>query len=194
MSEQTKATAGVDAGADNATAESTGGSNSEPAKAESGTAKTYSQSELDSAIGKAVSTALNNFQNDKLPAILKDRQTEWERLEKLSAEERARTELEREREQLEKERGQYQREKLELETMKELGKRQLPGEFAAFLTGADAERTNENLAAFDKAFRAAIQKGVDERLAGPEPPKAGSKTTPSKTDGTIAGKLTTLFK
>ena len=53
---------------------------------------------------------------------------------------------------------------------------QIPDNLIANLIGEDAEATKENVAAFSKAFKAAVQEGVKEALKGKTPPSGGSST------------------
>lgn len=53
---------------------------------------------------------------------------------------------------------------------------QVPDNLIANLIGEDAETTKENVAAFSKVFKAAVQEGVKEALKGKTPPSGGSST------------------
>lgn len=53
---------------------------------------------------------------------------------------------------------------------------QVPYNLIANLIGEDAETTKENVAAFSKVFKAAVQEGVKEALKGKTPPSGGSST------------------
>ena len=53
---------------------------------------------------------------------------------------------------------------------------QVPDNLIANLIGEDAEATKENVAAFSKMFKAAVQEGVKEALKGKTPPSGGSST------------------
>lgn len=53
---------------------------------------------------------------------------------------------------------------------------QVPDNLIANLIGEDAEATKENVAAFSKAFKAAVQEGVREALKGKTPTSGGSST------------------
>ena len=53
---------------------------------------------------------------------------------------------------------------------------QVPDNLIANLIGEDAEATKENVAAFSKVFKAAVQEGVKEALKGKTPPSGGSST------------------
>lgn len=53
---------------------------------------------------------------------------------------------------------------------------QVPDNLIANLICEDAEATKENVEAFSKAFKAAVQEGVKEALKGKTPPSGGSST------------------
>ena len=53
---------------------------------------------------------------------------------------------------------------------------QVPDNLIVNLIGEDAETTKENVEAFSKAFKAAVQEGVKEALKGKTPPSGGSST------------------
>lgn len=53
---------------------------------------------------------------------------------------------------------------------------QVPDNLIVNLIGEDAEATKENVEAFSKAFKAAVQEGVKEALKGKTPPSGGSST------------------
>ena len=103
--------------------------------------------------------------------------SEAERLATLSDDQRK----EEDRKAFETERAQFQHDKLETETVKQLAARGLPVELASQLTGKDATETLSHITTFETAFKAAVEKGVNDRLKGTAP-KAGG-TTAAATSG-----------
>lgn len=101
----------------------------------------------------------------------KSARSEAERLAKLSDADREAEE----KKAFQAEREQFNREKLETETAKQLALKGLPTDFAKQLTGKDATETLANIAAFEKQYNAALEKGVNDRLKGSSP-KAGGTT------------------
>lgn len=97
---------------------------------------------------------------------------EAERVAKLSVEERAAEE----KKKFEAERTAFEHERLENEATKQLAQMGLPVEFAPQLIGKDATATLANVQTFGKAFTAAVEKGVNDRIKGTAP-KAGSTST-----------------
>lgn len=109
----------------------------------------------------------------------KSARSEAERLAKLSEADREAEE----KKAFQTEREQFKREQLETETTKQLALKGLPTDFAKQLTGKDATETLANIAAFEKTYLAALEKGVNDRLKGSSP-KAGGTTAAS---GAAAG-------
>lgn len=106
---------------------------------------------------------------------------EAEELAKLSAAERAKVEkekeelrIDKERQELKEQRAEFEREKLLLETEKQLTQRKLPGDFAPYVIGGDAEDTLERMTVFEEQWRQAIETEIQERLKS-KSPKAGAK-------------------
>lgn len=94
---------------------------------------------------------------------------EAERVAKLTAEERAAEE----KKKFDADRAAFEHERLENEATKQLAQMGLPVEFASQLIGKDATATLANVQTFGKAFTAAVEKGVNDRIKGTAP-KAGS--------------------
>lgn len=105
--------------------------------------------------------------------------TEAERLATLSADERKAEEAKA----FEQEKAQFQRDRLVSETVKQLATKGLPVDLAEQLTGKDATATLTNITTFEKAFNAAVEKGVNDRLKG-SAPKAGGTTATGKGSAT----------
>ena len=101
----------------------------------------------------------------------KSARSEAERLAKLSDADREAEE----KKAFQTEREQFRREQLETETTKQLALKGLPTDFAKQLTGKDAAETLANIAAFEKSYISAVEKGVNDRLKGSSP-KAGGTT------------------
>ncbi len=128
------------------------------------TAKTFTQEELNAIIDKRLERERKDAQSRINKAV-----TEAQKLEKLSAEER----LEHERQEREKALAQREAEitkrELRAEAKSQLSDKGLPVELAEVLPYTDADTTNAALAAVEKVFRQAVEKGVTERLKGNAP-------------------------
>lgn len=123
--------------------------------------KAFTQTDIDNAIAEAQ----KKWKADADEAL---------RLSKLSEEERQRAEFDKKVKQYEADKAELQRQRLQYETAKQLQNRHLPEEFAAQLTGADAEATLKNVTAFKTSFDAAVEQAVQQRLAGKTPKGGGS--------------------
>ena len=128
------------------------------------TAKTFTQDELNAIIDKRLERERKDAQARIDKAV-----TEAQKLAKMSADERA----EHERQELQKALAQREAEitkrELRAEAKSQLSDKGLPVELAEVLPYTDADTTNAALAAVEKVFRAAVEKGVTERLKGNAP-------------------------
>lgn len=126
----------------------------------------------------------------RLDKVLKKKQQEWEselqqrideavkeqqRLSKLSEKERKEEELTRKEKLLAEKEAELVRKELRSETIEVLQEKELPATFADFLLAEDAESTLENINNFKKAFDAAVNAAVKEKLRQ-DTPKAGTGT------------------
>lgn len=131
------------------------------------TAKTFTQEELNAIIDKRLERERRDAQARIDKAV-----TEAQKLAKMNAEERA----EHERQELQKTLAQREAEitkrELRAEAKSQLSDKGLPIELAEVLPYTDAETTNAAMDAVEKVFRAAVERGVTERLKG-NPPKVG---------------------
>ena len=149
------------------------------AQTEGGTNETsYTQADLDAKLAEAaeqskqeLATAQKNWEKEYAKKLEKEK-AEAEKLATLSAEERAKAEFEKEKQALSVQKAAFEKEQLQHEVGKTLLAEKLDPSFAAFLTGADADSSNENIKNFKSAFEAAVEAAVIERIKG-TPPTAG---------------------
>ena len=111
---------------------------------------------------------------DKFKQELETEKSEAARLAKLSAEERTKEQFKKDQERFESDKAAFEKERMELETTKLLASEKLPVEFAKFLMSDTAEKTTAYVTEFKKAFGAAIEVAVTDRLKGGAP-KNGEK-------------------
>ena len=93
----------------------------------------------------------------------------------MNKEERERYNLDKDRQAFEQEKAAFAKKQLETAVAAELLQRKLPAQFAAFLTGSDAEASQKNLEAFDTAFQEAVQAATTANLRGKDLPPAGKE-------------------
>jgi len=137
------------------------------------------QSELGRYVNKALDTAKAKWEKDAQERISKAK-TEGEKLAKMSAEERAKAEAEQRvaeilarEEQMNEREAVIMRRELRATALDALEQRGLPAVLADVLNYESAEACNTSIEALEKAFRPAVQTGVDERMKPNLPPKAG---------------------
>lgn len=128
------------------------------------------QSEFDKRVTKALNTAKAQWEKDA-KAREQAARTEAERLANMTAQQKAEHEAkEREDQIAARERAVTLRE-LKAEALGTLAERKLPKELADVLDYSDAEKCKTSLDAIEKAFRAAVQAGVESRMKGTTPKK-----------------------
>lgn len=126
---------------------------------------------FDKKIGKALDTAKAKWEQEAAAQA-----GEAKKLEKMSAEERARYELDREKSKLEKEKAAFAKQQLETAVGSELLQRGFNADFAKFLTGHDADSSKANIEAFETAFKDAVAAATAQAMRGPgAPPAAKNK-------------------
>lgn len=160
-------------GAD-AIGDQSGEDGSQTAQEAAGQAKTYTEEELQSEINRAVQQRLARQKRDeekRLEAARAEGRSEAEKLAQMSAEQRAEHERQvaeqaaRDRESaLAQREAEITRRELRATAIDTLLKRGLPKSLESVLDYKDADSCNASIDVVDKAFRAAVQEGVNERL------------------------------
>lgn len=125
------------------------------------------QSEFDRKISKALETAKAKWEQQA-----KNDASEAKKLEKMTADERARYQLDKDKAEFAKEKKAFAQEQLKTAVAAELVKRGYTADFAEFLTGADADASNANINAFEKVFQKAVEDATAEKLRGDRVPPA----------------------
>lgn len=138
-------------------------------KPETAPEKTFTQAELDAILDKRLARERKDTE-----ARIKAAATEAEKLARMNAEERARHDAEARDGELRAREAELTKRELRAEAINTLAEKGIPRELADILPYTDADTTNAALTAVEKAFRAAVEKGVTDRLKG-EPPKANTQ-------------------
>ena len=128
------------------------------------TAKTFTQDELNAIIDKRLERERKDAQARIDKAV-----TEAQKLAKMSADERAEHERQELQKKLAEREAEITKRELRAEAKSQLSDKGLPVELAEVLPYTDADTTNAALAAIEKVFRQAVEKGVNERLKGNAP-------------------------
>lgn len=126
---------------------------------------TITQEELDNLITKRLDRERKKAETEKLEA---------EKLAKMSAEEKAKFELDKQKNEFEKERLKFQNERMELEITKQLSIEDLPIDFAKYLMSDSAETAMSNIKEFKTVWQNALETEVNKRLKGTTPKSGGS--------------------
>ena len=145
------------------------------------TAKTFTQDELNAIIDKRLERERKDAQARIDKAV-----TEAQKLAKMNAEERLEHERAEREKQLKDRESEITRRELKAEAKAQLADKGLPVEFADALPLTDAESVQTAIEVFDKAFRVAVEKGVNERLKGNPPKVSQAEKAMSEKDRLIA--------
>ena len=139
------------------------------------------QSEFDRRVSRALETARGKWAQETKQKVEHAR-AEAERLARMSGEERmAHDFAQREAELAQRERTIVRRE-LRAEALRMLSERRLPAELAEALSYESAEQVNASMDAAERAFRQAVQQGVEERMRGSVPVSAHRKEPTAVSD------------
>ncbi len=129
-----------------------------------GQEKVYTQEEFE----KKLSQMKAQWEKENEEKILSERD-DAAKMATMSADERARAEMEKRQKAFDAERSQYMLEKMEFEAGKELAKHNLPLSFAKLLSGSDIDDTISNIDNFKQEFLKAVEATLAERLKGATP-------------------------
>lgn len=150
------------------------------------------QAEFDRRVQKAITTAVTNAQ-EKWRVMTDDKVSEAEKLAKMTASERTEyLQQKKEKELADKEAAITKRE-LMAEAKNTLTEKNIPLELAEVLNYTDADACNKSISAIEKAFQGAVEKAVEERLKGGEPPKRASGNEEKALEEQIAKAMSAPF-
>lgn len=136
-----------------------------------GDTKTFTQEDVNKIISDRLAKERSKWEKE-FQAKIDEAKTEAEKLAKMNAEQKAEYERQqREKELADREAKITQRE-LRATALETLAEKDLPKELAEILDYTNADSTNKSIEAVEKAFRSAVEAGVNERLKG-NPPKGG---------------------
>lgn len=130
------------------------------------------QSEFDKRIAKALETAKGKWETEKATE-LENAKTEAEKLAKMNAEQKAKYAEEKRISELEKREKDITTRELKAQAYESLAEKNLPKELIETLNFTDAEACNTSIEAVEKAFQAAVEKAVNDKLRGGNTPKGG---------------------
>lgn len=163
------------------------GTNNEPLSFDGFLAQEGNQAEFDRRVQKAIDTAVSNAQQ-KWQALADDKLSEAEKLAKMNKEEKAAYMQQKKEKELSDRESAVARKELIAEAKNTLAEKKLPAGLAEVLNYTNAESCNKSIDAVEKAFQAAVEAAVQERLKGGEPPK-----TPPNTGDDMAKQVEALM-
>lgn len=133
--------------------------------------KTY-QSEFDKRVAKALETAKSKWDAES-KAQVEAAKTEAQKLAKMNAEQKSKYEEDKRIAELDKREKDITTRELKAQAYETLAEKNLPKELIGTLNFSDAESCNASIEAVEKAFQSAVEKAVNDKLRGGNPPKSG---------------------
>lgn len=168
------------------------GTNNEPLSFDGFLAQEGNQAEFDRRVQKAIDTAVSNAQQ-KWQALTDDKLSEAEKLAEMNKEEKAAYMQQKKEKELSDRESAVARKELMAEAKNTLAEKKLPAGLAEVLNYTDAESCNKSIAAVEKAFQAAVEAAVQERLKGGEPmkkaPESDADSMEKQVEALIMGRM-----
>lgn len=130
------------------------------------------QSASDARVTQALATAKEKWDKEAIENL-----DEAKKLEKMTAEQRAKYQFDKDKAAFDAEKKAFERQQLVLATGKELMKRGLDASFADVLTGDTAEETATKIDEFEETFRNAVSNSISNKMRGTAPRDKTQGTT-----------------
>ena len=138
------------------------------------TEKTFTQKDVDKLIQDRLAR-----EQSKWEKRVQDERTEAEKLAKMNADQKAKYAEEKRVAELEKREKEITTRELRATAFETLAEKNLPKELVDILNYSDAEQCNKSIEAVEKAFQSAVEKAVNNKLRGGNPPKSGQDNNQS---------------
>mgnify|MGYP004719374293 FL=1 len=135
-------------------------------------------------VAEAIKNEKATWEKDFSDRIVSERE-DAVKMATMSAEDRAKAEMDKRQKDFENERQQYVSERAEFEAAKELAAQILPVNYARMVADADKDIMAENIERFKAEYMKAIESGLSERLKG-VPPRI-SREKENLTDPFLSG-------
>lgn len=146
------------------------------------------QAEFDRRVNKAIETA-----KEKWNILMDDKVSEAEKLAKMNAAEKQQYLEQKRQKELDDREAAITKRELMATAKNTLTDKKLPIELADVLVYTDAEACNNSIAAVEKAFNAAVEQAVKERLKGDDPmkkaPDGKEKTMEQEVANALNGRI-----
>lgn len=130
------------------------------------------QSASDARVTQALATAKEKWDKEAIENL-----DEAKKLEKMTAEQRAKYQFDKDKAAFDAEKKAFERQQLVLATGKELVKRGLDASFADVLTCDTAEETAAKIDKFEETFRNAVSNSISNKMRGTAPRDKTQGTT-----------------
>lgn len=140
--------------------------------------KTFTQKDVDKLIQERVAR-----EQAKWEKKVQDERTEAEKLAKMNADQKAEYEKQKREDELAKREKDITTRELRATAYETLAEKNLPKELVDILNYSDAEQCNKSIEAVEKAFQSAVEKAVNDKLRGGNPPKGGQGNNNQSTFG-----------
>ncbi|MDC0801534.1 DUF4355 domain-containing protein [Clostridium paraputrificum] len=140
--------------------------------------KIFTQKDVDKLIQERVAR-----EQAKWEKKVQDERTEAEKLAKMNADQKAEYEKQKREDELAKREKDITTRELRATAYETLAEKNLPKELVDILNYSDAEQCNKSIEAVEKAFQSAVEKAVNDKLRGGNPPKGGQGSNNQSTFG-----------
>ena len=155
-----------DSGTDPANEDDQGKDDQEGGKPRDQQSKTFTQEELDRIIQGRIAKERKSWEKE-----LEDKQTEAQKLEKMSEKEKKKYQEEKRIKELDDREAAITRRELTAQAKVQLADKGIPTELAEILNLTDAESCKKSIETVEKAFQTAVEKAVEEKIKGNAPIK-----------------------
>lgn len=142
------------------------------------TEKTFTQKDVDKLIQDRLAREQSKWEKK-----IQDERTEAEKLAKMNADQKAKYAEEKRVAELEKREKDITTRELRATAIETLAEKNLPKELVDILNYSDAESCNKSIESVEKAFQSAVEKAVNDKLRGGNPPKGGQVNNNQSTFG-----------
>lgn len=132
------------------------------------TEKTFTQKDVDKLIQDRLAREQSKWEKK-----VQEERTEAEKLAKMNADQKAEYEAQKKLDELSKREKDITTRELRATAYETLAEKNLPKELVDILNYSDAEQCNKSIEAVEKAFQSAVEKAVNDKLRGGNPPKGG---------------------
>ena len=140
--------------------------------------RTFTQKDVDKIIQERVAK-----EQAKWEKKVQDERTEAEKLAKMNADQKAEYEKQKREDELAKREKDITTRELRATAYETLAEKNLPKELVDILNYESAETCNKSIEAVEKAFQSAVEKAVNDKLRGGNPPKGGQGSNNQSTFG-----------